>query len=258
MTKRRRGCAERDVMKRFCFGSYIKVLTQCKSAVGKSQKNICGTIVISVAPSYDLRTDDGKASDLILCRSNLPQDVVESANAVDKNALTDYFKANVLDLVDSNKKSDVVLAIKDIIANDESIKPDTVVDKVAGLTKAELSETATFVFENFLAGVFLYTATVVANTEGKDSVKAIDEGYMKQFSGRDSEINFVGSTENARSADYDKNEAYTQDGQSENVDGVHIGNDFVPNLQQNIYNQTISVNSDGNVVNGFVFNVNRG
>ena len=178
-------------MKRFCFGSFIKVLTLCKSAVGKSQKNICGTVILSVAPSYDFRTDDGKASDLILCRSNLPQEVVESANTADKRALTDYFKANILDLIDSNKRSDVVLAIKDIITNDESIKSDTVVDKVAGLTKANLNESDTFVFESFLAGVFLYSATVASNSEGKDSIKTIDKDYMRKFVGRESEIDLV-------------------------------------------------------------------
>ena len=243
-------------MIRFCFGSYIKVLTQCKSALGSSQVNICNKVILSVAVNHEL--GDAAASDLALCRSNLPKNVVEMANEADKLNLTGYFKTNVMDLIDGNKKSDVVLAIKDIIANDECIKSDTVVDRVTGLTKAALSETDTFVFEDFLAGTFLYAAVVVTNTEGKNSVKMIADDFMKQFSDRDIEVIFVDSMKNARSAGFDKDEAYTQNEHGESVDGVRIEDGFVPNLQQNIYNQTINVNSDGNVVNGFVFNSVRG
>ena len=183
-------------MKRLCFGSYIKVLRLCKSATGKSQKNICGTVILSLNPvGYDIRTDDTTTSDLVLCRANLTQSVIDLASKVDtqadKNALCEYFKASVLRLIDSNKKSDVVLALKDIIANDTHIKPDTIVDKIAGLSKAALSETDTFVFEDFIAGIFLYTATVVENTEGKYSVKTIDKDYMSQFIGRENEVKFV-------------------------------------------------------------------
>lgn len=60
------------------------------------------------------------------------------------------------------------------------------VDKVAGLTKAAIASTDTFVIEDFLAGVFLYVATVVINTEGNGSVGTIDSNCMSQFSGRNS------------------------------------------------------------------------
>jgi hypothetical protein len=193
--------------------------------------------------------EDRCTSDWATCRKNLPTDIVSEAKKKveqdDKSELHEVFRKSVLPLINENQKSDVVLALKDIIANDTDIKPDTIVDKVAGLTKSEISATDTFVIEDFLAGVFLYTVTVVENTDGKTTTGMIDESYMSQFINRDSEVKFVDRLDSTPTDD------------SEVVDGIRIENDFTPNLQQNIYNQTIDVKGNGNVVNGFVFNLNN-
>jgi hypothetical protein len=251
-------------LKRLCFGSFIKVFTSCKSASGKSQKNICGTVILSVNPiNYDLRTDDGTTSDLANCRKNLTQAVIDLANEIeaqtDKSVFIEYFKKTVVPLINGNKKSNVVLALKDIIANDDEIRPDTVVDKVSELTKATLSKTDTVVFEDFLSGVLLYTMTVVDNTEGKESIKTIDKNYMNQFENREDEVMFVDKMDySANAARFDTRGSFRTDGDNENVDGVYVESDFKPQLQQNIYNQTIDVKGDNNVVSGFVFNQKNG
>ena len=227
-------------MRRLCFGSYVKVLTLCKSAVGKSQKNICGTVILSLSPvNYDIRTDDAKTSDLVLCRAVLPPDIVDLASKIDaqadKSALTDYFKTNVLLQVDSNKKSDVVLALKNIIANDTEIKPDTVVDKVAGLTKADIASTDTFVLVDFLAGVFLYAVTVVINTEGKVSASTINKDYMSQFADKESELKLVDKLDFASST----NQSASQEvNSSEEFDGAywHESNKTSDNQNQTVNN----------------------
>ena len=251
-------------MKRLCFGSFIKVFTSCKSASGKSQKNICGTVILSVNPiNYDLRTDDGTTSDLANCRKNLTQAVIDLANEIeaqtDKSVFIEYFKKTVVPLINGNKKSNVVLALKDIIANDDEIRPDTVVDKVSGLTKAAIGTTSTFVVEDFFAGIFLYTATVVENIEGGSFAKTIDKEYMNQFENRDGEVMFVDKIDYAANTTrYDTEGSFYTDGDNESVDGVYIESDFKPQLQQNIYNQTIDVKGDNNVVSGFVFNQKNG
>lgn len=160
-------------------------------------------------------------------------------------------------LIDGNKKSDVVLALKDIIANDTNILPDTVVDKVSGLSKSALVATDIHVFEDFLAGVFLYAATVVINTDGRKTASTINKNYISQFTNRASEVHFNDKTDRtAQSASTEGSEQFSSGAESEVVDGVRIENDFQPNLQQNIYNQTIDVKGNNNLVNGFVFNLN--
>jgi hypothetical protein len=229
--------------------------------LGKSQKNICGTVILSVAPMYDIREDDGTTSALVKCSKNLSQEVISPTDELNNPLATDavkvveHFKENVLCLINDNKKSDVVLALKDIIANDTHIKPDTVVDKVTGLTKAEIGSTDTFIIENFLAGVFLYIVTVVENTVGKVTVGTIDDKYISQFANRDCEVRFVDKLIETLKAD--ETEPYAADVDSEVVDGIRIESDSVPNLQQNIYNQTIDVKGNNNLVNGFVFNLNN-
>jgi len=182
-------------VKRLCFGSCIKVLVHCKSVAGKSQKNICSSIILSFAPDYFIGNDTTNTSDWAICRKSLPSDVVAEAKKIveqdDKTALREIFKKSIVPLINDNKKSDIVLALKDIIANDTEIKPDTVVDKVTGLTKAEIGAANSFVFEDFLAGVFLYAVTVVENIAGKVAIGTLNENYMSQFEGCDSEVQFV-------------------------------------------------------------------
>ena len=147
-------------MKRLCFGSGIKVLVNYKSAFGSSQKNICRSIILSIAPDYFMSDEDRCTSDWANCRKNLPSGVVSAAKRIveqdDTTGLRESFLKSIVPLINDNKKSDVVLAFKDIIANDTNILPSTVVDKVSGLSKSDLVETDTHVFEDFLAGVFLY------------------------------------------------------------------------------------------------------
>ena len=127
-------------------------------------------------------------SDWANYRKNFPSNIVSAAKRIVEQdgttGLRESFLKSIVPLINDNKKSDVVLALKDIIANDTSILPDTVVDKVTGLSKSALAATDTHVFEDFLAGVFLYVATVVANMEGKESVKNINKDYMSQFTNR--------------------------------------------------------------------------
>lgn len=63
-------------MKKLCFGSYATVLTLCK-AQNTSQKVLCGTILLTVAPTYDIRTDDTAVSNLVRCERNLSPNVTD-------------------------------------------------------------------------------------------------------------------------------------------------------------------------------------
>jgi hypothetical protein len=105
-------------MKKLCFGSYATVLTLCK-AKSVTQKRLCGTILLSIAPNYDIREDDGTTSDLVRGKKNLSPIVTENAPTVDLRTVADYFKHNILSLLDSNKRSHIVLALKDIVASDD-------------------------------------------------------------------------------------------------------------------------------------------
>jgi len=87
-----------------------------------------------------------------------------------------------------------ILALKDIIAKDNEIKPDVVVDRASGKTKADILKQTSFALEEFLAGLFLYTASVVNNTAGKSFIGNIKAEYIESFDDRSDEIALVNTS----------------------------------------------------------------
>jgi len=210
---------------RLCFGSCVRVFTLRKSAAGKSQKNISSSIALSIAHDYFIGDEDRTTSDWAICKKNLPDDVIAEAKKIleNDNGMTfrEDFSKSVLPLINENKYSDIVLALKDIIANDTDIQPIAIVDKVSQITKAELAKLNTFDVAGFLAGILLYAVTVVNNTDGKFAINEIDENYMSQFSGRENEVQFVDKIDYSYTRNNDSEiteEAYTyEDNQTENA-----------------------------------------
>lgn len=149
-------------MKKLCFGTFVTILKRCK-AKRISQKRLCGTMLLSIAPTYDISGEDGTVSDLILGKKNLSPIVTDTAPGADPHAISDYFKQNILQMLDSNKRNLIVLALKDIIVSDDSIKPDTVVELVNSMTKEDIIRRNAFVLEDFLADILLYTVLNVEN-----------------------------------------------------------------------------------------------
>jgi hypothetical protein len=177
-------------LKKLCFGTFATILKLCK-AKSVTQKGLCGTILLSIAPTYDIRNDDGTVSDLILGKKNLSPNVTDAAPTADARATSNYFKQNILPLLDGNKRSLIVLALKEIIASDVTIKPDTIVEKVNHMTKATIAGRDAFVLEDFLAGIFLYTAVNVENRNCEESVKEITDEYIKSFDSKKTDISFL-------------------------------------------------------------------
>lgn len=177
-------------MKKLCFGSFASVLVRCKVKT-TTQKRLCGTMLRSIAPSYDIRNDDGTTSDLVRGIKNLSANVTDAVSSADAHAVSAYFDQNVVPQLDENKKGLIVLALKDIIASDSTIEPTTAVERVNNITKESLSQQDSFVFSDFLAGVFLYTVICVENRDCIDSTKEIIDEYIQSFEAQKPNIVFI-------------------------------------------------------------------
>ena len=177
-------------MKKLCFGAFASILKVCR-AKRVSQKLLCGTMLLSIAPTYDIRSDDGTISDLVLGKKNLSPNVTADAPTADHRAVSDYFKQNILHMLDSNKRSLIVLALKDIISSDDSIAPDTIVEIVNGMTKETIVKRDAFVLEDFLAGIFLYIVLNVENRNCEVNVKEITDEYIQSFEDQKANISFL-------------------------------------------------------------------
>jgi len=177
-------------MKKLCFGTFATILKICM-AKRVTQKQLCGTMLLSIAPTYDIRSDDGTVSDLILGKKNLSPVVTDAAPDVDARDISVFFKEKVLPMLDSNKNSLIVLALKDIIASDDTIEPETIVEKVNNMTKKDIVSCNSFVLEDFLAGIFLYTVLNVENRNCENSVREITDEYIQSFETQKKSIKFI-------------------------------------------------------------------
>lgn len=177
-------------MKKLCFGSFSTILKICK-AKRVTQKRLCGTMLLSIAPTYDILDDDGIVSDLMLGKKNLSPIVTDAAATADAPTISNYFKQQVIPLLDSNKRSIIILALKDIIASDNTIEPDTIVEKVNGMTKKNIMNRDAFVLEDFIAGIFLYIVLNVENRNCEESVKEITNQYIQSFDTQKTTISFL-------------------------------------------------------------------
>jgi hypothetical protein len=193
---------------RLCFGSYLAVLVSCK-APNVENKALCEALLHSVAPNFEFtfngqenadRIREDVSSKLLRCDQNLSKDVIEPARSADPQAVAVYFKDKILRLLDGNRRKHIILALKDIIANDPPVQvgkkmmgidDDTQIDFVGRTTKKALAMQKDFCFSAFLAGVFLFVVTGTTNRSGKDSVKSVTDAYILSFADRVGEINLI-------------------------------------------------------------------
>lgn len=177
-------------MKKLCFGSFATVLVRCKPK-RTAQKRLCGAILLSIAPTYDVREDDGTTSGLVRGNDNLSPDVTSAIPTDNFAAVAEYFKKEVVPMLDANKQNTIILALKEIIAEDENIQPTTVVEMVNGFTKTDIATRASFVFADFLAGLFLYTVANVENRGCEEPINEITNEYIQSLEPKKTDISII-------------------------------------------------------------------
>ena len=179
-------------MKKLCFGTYASVLVKCMPQT-VTQKQLVGTMLLSVNDQYDIRTDDAAVSALVRGRTNVSEYVSLYIDDKSPAEITACFRSNVIPMLDLNKQSNIVLAIRSIIAEDVDITDDREIELVNGLTKADILSRDSFVLADFLAGIFIYTVKYTANNKQESNVKEITDAFIKSFDKRRSEISFIAS-----------------------------------------------------------------
>jgi hypothetical protein len=177
-----------------CFGTFAKILLLC--GIDKLTKTkLLNRIVKSV--DRDCTLSDNAVTNLITCRTNLPDkranslgEVISKALAADPKKVSDYFTDKVIPLINPNKRKLAVLALCDLIANDEEIKGDIVIEPQSQMTKNPLKIQSKFYFSDFLAGIFLFTAGI-NNHLGAKTLPLITKEYLDSFEEHSSTIDFL-------------------------------------------------------------------
>ncbi len=178
-------------MKKLCFGSFGTVLSCCRAS-SVSQKKLIGSMLLSINPNYDIRDDDVAVTALVRGKNNLSDNVLLYLDDA-APTLSDTFAGQIIPLLDANKKASIVLAFKDILFEDTGISDDTVIELINRLTKADFLQRNCIVFEDLVAGLFLYVAKYTDNHEMKKFIAEITPTYIRGFNSRRDEITFIPS-----------------------------------------------------------------
>jgi len=145
-----------------------------------SNKVLCGAIVKSVNESYghDLEDDDGTVGHLANCDHNLsPDNVVDPARDADLSLVARKISRFVLPLLDEGKLKIGLLALRAIAISD-NIDADT---SIGRMKFAALKNMTIFNPADFIGDLFIYTATVVDNKSGKDTIKQVTKDFVLSF-----------------------------------------------------------------------------
>lgn len=201
-------------MKRLCFGTFAQILRLCKLD-GVLDREIVASMTRTVDPNcqYISKNNASAVSRLFTCEGNLStgrlvgngsgvirkpgekiSNVINASKSANKEDVIKQFRENVLTLIDEDKKERVVLALLDIIENDDILDGEKKLnfEKYMGQTKNDLLSQRVFVLDEFLAGIFLYTvASGVVNTVGKQTAKGINSDYIYGLE-KTSEFSLVG------------------------------------------------------------------
>ena len=120
---------------RLCFGTFITILCSGK-AYGIVDAKLVGTMTQTVDPSCSYINNKGAVSKLKSCKINLSDNrkrqtqggttppisnVIQMAKDAKNEDVTKKFKDKVLPLIDNVKKRKILLALRDLIQDDEII-----------------------------------------------------------------------------------------------------------------------------------------
>ncbi|MEL5896990.1 DUF1837 domain-containing protein [Clostridium sporogenes] len=195
-------------MKRLCYASLLKVLYHCKP-YNVSQSLINGTMLLILDDYEDLTGDDNAASRMATGHRNVSSEAGAEARNVEVSIVVDYFRDNVIPLLNKAKIKTAILALRDILADDNSIPGDTPIYLESFKTKDEIINETVFDPAELIANVFLYTVANVKSSELKNEIKEVTDEYLNSFTPMIDSIslrkNKVSSTASIQKTIKDKN-----------------------------------------------------
>lgn len=175
-------------MSHFCFGAYTRILLSCAPKNVKN-KLLCGTLLLGLDKTYDIRGDDDIVSHLLSGSQNLSPIIIDAAAAISPKELEAYFEKEIVNRLDENKKPNIILGFKEIIANDSGILDTTQLGTLSNKTKDDFLKDTNIAFTEILTDLFLYAVLKTDNTKYKTETKAICRSFCDKYNGQRNTIN---------------------------------------------------------------------
>lgn len=174
-------------MKKLCIGTFLHIISQAKAI---KQLSLFNTLLSFVDNGQDY-SDDTLQGHLKSGKNNLVD--YEDLVTCDKEKLVSHFKKHVIPSLKESLHKNVVLAIRDVLKEDDV--PDMTIIGFApsGYTKQDIVSKSVFCFEDLLANVFYYCAVMVRNIPYKENIKEIKKDYLESFTPFADDIQFEDS-----------------------------------------------------------------
>lgn len=180
---------------KLCFSTYASILVKGKART-TTQVGLIRALFRCIPQHYDA-FDDAGISDIVNGKKNVPDVDIDLAKECNPRSVAASFKETILKMLDNNKKGRIVLALKDIMANDKDLADDTKIEMVNGMTKAAFLQRDSLVYADLLAGIFLYVLIYTDNRGMRDEANVITDGYLDGFKDKAYSLFFIESYSDA-------------------------------------------------------------
>lgn len=180
---------------KLCFSTYASILVKGKART-TTQIGLIRALFQCIPQHYDA-FDDAGISDIVNGKKNVPDDDVDKVKKSDPRTVASSFKENILKMLDNNKKSCIVLALKDVMAKDKDLADDTKIEMVNGMTKAAFLQRDSLVYGDLLAGIFVYILIYTDNRGTRDEAKIVTDDYLGGFKDKADSLSFIESYSDA-------------------------------------------------------------
>ena len=198
-------------MKRLCFGSLLKLLYLARNN-GTKNVPLCQSIFNAYGFDYDsiVTLDDAKVGHLKSGHDNLDGRFINAVKVSKNNDVANGFITNIIPNIKEDYKSNIVLAIKDIIKEDTTIDDTCYIGNEKEYTKDNIINGDRFNLVELLVCAFKFAICDRNNVECADGIKDIDKEYLESFSQYRNTIDLIDANENSNNTSisnsiFDKN-----------------------------------------------------
>jgi len=183
---------------RLCYGTFGKVIKLC-ALKEKTQLDVHFALLFCLDPSNNARLelkkiDGSNAHRWLNCEVNVNPNMIKEIKKRKPEEVAAEFKDTVIDtILDPNELEGAYLAIREIIHQDDKIKPETEVDLVRHVSKADLllKEEPASIYPSFFAGVLLYAVSIVPNREGETCISEITSFFIGAVKVKPSDKHYI-------------------------------------------------------------------
>lgn len=179
-------------MKRLCFASVFAVLLQATKNGKKKDLYISLEKIVDLDDKFgDPYTDQSPITRRSKAQEEFPDNITKAFLTANPLQISIGFQKYVICKFDKSKLVALVLAIKDIIENDNTIKPDSVIGSDQQCTKEVILRSNKFFLPDFITNVFLYAITITNKDCKPHIAEVLKSEYLNGFMGRDEEITLI-------------------------------------------------------------------